>query len=75
MAFYIEFFLFFLGLLIASVVWIVKAAIAAFRRERRPLLYWGTPVALILAALAVRELVLGVFGFAVAYFNGGSGRG
>jgi hypothetical protein len=75
MAFYITFFLFFLGLLIASLVWIVKASIALFRRERRVLLYCGTPIALVTAALAVRELVLGVFAYAVAYFNAGSGRG
>jgi hypothetical protein len=75
MGFYISFFLFFLALLIGSLIWIVKAMKALFGRERRILLYCGAPIALMAAGLALRELVLGVLGLAVAYFNGGSGRG
>jgi hypothetical protein len=74
MAFYITFFLFFFALLIISLVWIAKALKALFRRERRILLICGAPIALATAALAVRELVLGLFGLVIAYFNGGSGR-
>ena len=75
MGFYISFFLFFLVLLIGSLIWIARAVRALFRRERRIVLYCGMPVAFMAAALAVRELVLGTLGLAVAYFNGGSGRG
>jgi hypothetical protein len=70
----IAFFIFFLALFVASVGWIIRALVALFRRERRPGLFWGVPVAVIVAIFAAKELLLWVVGFGVAYFNGGSGR-
>ena len=69
----ITFFFMCLALLVASIWWLIKALVAAVRRQRRPGLYWGTPVALVALAFSGWEIVLLLVGFAVALVDGGSG--
>jgi hypothetical protein len=71
----VVFLLIFIAVFVASVGWIIKAVVAMFRREKRPWLYWGAPLAVIAAVLSAREMLLWLVGFLVAVFNGGSGRG
>jgi hypothetical protein len=67
-------FVFLLALFVVSVVWIFRAVIAAFRREKRVWLYCGTPIAIAVAVWTAQRIFIILIGFAVALFNGGSGR-
>lgn len=62
-----------LGVLVGSVWWLSTALMAALKRQKRPGLYWGAPVALIALCFSIWEVGLLLVGFAVALANGGTG--
>jgi hypothetical protein len=65
---------FFLAIFVISIGWIFRALIAAVRREKNVWLFWGAPLAVIAAVWTAPRILLMLIGFAVAFFNGGTGK-